>query len=248
MMEFTKIVEVVKEKGGDLVGYANVSSFAGDQYDKGNPRYYLSNAENVIVIGLKINDALWDNISGRYDDVNNHNSSSYLLNYNYVMLDYIAIQLARFIEELGYDCYPVQARTFTKRNNVLDGFFSFKNAAVLAGLGNYGKNSLVITPQFGPRVRFVSVITDLPIEANNNNNVIKNTIDDVCEECNICIDACPVGALSYKNGIVSINKSACQGYMDQARLCTLCQAICPKGKEAANQRRKRKGIIQNSER
>ena len=44
------------------------------------------------------------------------------------------------------------------------GFFSQRHAAVRAGLGEFGLSGLVITPQYGPRVRYVSVITEAALE------------------------------------------------------------------------------------
>lgn len=44
------------------------------------------------------------------------------------------------------------------------GDLSHKHAAVVAGLGVLGKNTLLITPQFGNRVNLVSIVTDLEIE------------------------------------------------------------------------------------
>ena len=44
------------------------------------------------------------------------------------------------------------------------GYFPFKEAARLAGFGSYGKHDMIITPEFGPRVRLVTIITDLEIK------------------------------------------------------------------------------------
>ncbi|HSQ94014.1 MAG TPA: epoxyqueuosine reductase, partial [Methanoregula sp.] len=38
-------------------------------------------------------------------------------------------------------------------------FFSHRHAAFLAGLGNFGMNNMLLTPAFGPRVRFASILT-----------------------------------------------------------------------------------------
>jgi hypothetical protein len=59
-----------------------------------------------------------------------------------------------------------------------------KLAAHLAGLGWIGKSCLLLTEQFGPRVRFVSVLTDAPLEAGS-------PLDKPCGKCQVCIDACP---------------------------------------------------------
>ncbi|MEM3526697.1 MAG: hypothetical protein QXV37_04710, partial [Candidatus Jordarchaeaceae archaeon] len=76
-------------------------------------------------------------------------------------------------------------------------------AAHYAGLGEIGLNGLLITPQYGPRVRLGALITNADL-----------TPDDpfeekLCkgEECAICVKACPVGAISTK-GEVNVFKCA----------------------------------------
>ena len=68
-----------------------------------------------------------------------------------------------------------------------------KTSAIRCGLGSQGKNTLLITPNYGPRVRLVSVLTtaklslDAPFKG------------DLCGDCEKCVNACPTGALKpYK--------------------------------------------------
>ena len=66
------------------------------------------------------------------------------------------------------------------------GPFSHRHAATRAGLGEFGYNNLVLTPQFGPRQRFNSIITDAEL-------VPDPLIDHpVClrDKCNLCRQAC----------------------------------------------------------
>lgn len=65
-----------------------------------------------------------------------------------------------------------------------------KDAAVLAGLGTVGRNNLVVTPEYGPRVRWRVLLVDRAAEATG-------PIDfDPCLGCGApCRHACPVGAL-----------------------------------------------------
>ena len=66
-------------------------------------------------------------------------------------------------------------------------------AAVLAGLGCLGKNNMLVAPQYGPRVRLRTMLTDVALPATG-------PIDfDPCEECDIpCRPACPQKAFGQK--------------------------------------------------
>lgn len=231
-----KCIKIAKENGANLVGIASVENYKFDPSSEKHPRFYMKNAQAVIVMGLKLVDALWDNLRGK-QDVHSMNLYNYLIHYNYDLLDYIAIQTARFLEEEGYDAYPVQAIA-EKRNGLLYGYFSFKGAAMAAGLGSQGKHSLVVTPQYGPRVRWVAVITDAPLICNEPNTDPPGT---VCKGCTKCLESCPVGALSFDEETKTpvIDKVKCQWWMDRCQ-CAYCQGVCTMGHIAANNRRKAK--------
>jgi len=64
-----------------------------------------------------------------------------------------------------------------------------KKAAVLAGLGTLGLNNVVVNKEYGPRIRFGAVLTDLELEPDR-------PLDDYyCSSCTICWGACPTWAL-----------------------------------------------------
>ena len=64
-----------------------------------------------------------------------------------------------------------------------------KDAATLAGLGTVGRNNLVVTPQFGPRVRWRVLLLDRAAKATGPVEY------EPCESCaRPCRKACPVGA------------------------------------------------------
>jgi len=71
---------------------------------------------------------------------------------------------------------------------------NIKELAVKAGLGKWGKNSLVIHPEFGPWLRFVAIETDAPLPQAP---PIRNSrlVFPGCENCNRCLKACPVNGL-----------------------------------------------------
>ena len=76
------------------------------------------------------------------------------------------------------------------RANCLSELASYKRLAILAGIGAYGKNSLVISPRHGPWLRLGAVATDaeLPLD--------EPFARDLCGRCRRCVDACPAKALT----------------------------------------------------
>lgn len=81
-------------------------------------------------------------------------------------LDLIASQVASILQQEGYRAFPVPA---SNSDHLIDeericAIFSNKMAAHLAGLGWIGKSCLLITAEVGPRVRWVTILTDAPLK------------------------------------------------------------------------------------
>ena len=104
-------------------------------------------------------------------------------------LNRIACDIARRLERKGHKSCPIPVST-PKDNRQLMGVFSNRHAAVAAGLANFGWNTLAITRENGPRVRWGSVLTtaQLPI-----NDMIEA---EVCNSCMKCVAVCPTAAIS----------------------------------------------------
>lgn len=76
-----------------------------------------------------------------------------------------------------------------KRNNMAVDL-SHRHAAVLAGLGSLGKNTLLLTPEFGNRLNLTSVLTNLSLV---DNPPFKR---DLCiPNCDRCLKSCPADAI-----------------------------------------------------
>jgi epoxyqueuosine reductase len=108
-----------------------------------------------------------------------------------------------------------------------------REAAARAGVGFYGKNTMLITRRHGSWVVLGTVITDVAIEPSG-------PLELDCGSCRLCIDACPTGALD-EPGVLDANR--CLSYWTQAGSsipeeyrselgaqvygCDICQDVCP---------------------
>ena len=144
--------------------------------------------------------------------------------------DYLSGRLNRAVHELailfrkeGYRSLPLPpAVGFITDQRYLMSLFSYKHAAELAGLGTIGRHSLLINPDFGPRLRLACVLTEAPLEPSP--MVQKN----YCVGCDACIQACPAKALQIpgQGEAYSINKFACRSYRQAGLVCSVCLKAC----------------------
>lgn len=105
---------------------------------------------------------------------------------------------------------------------------NIKQLAVRAGIGKWGKNSLVIHPEFGPWLRFVVIETDFPFTTQTLREL--RTIYENCHNCSRCINACP--NMAIKNFFLP-HPEKCIAYLQLdkptkslSRRCDACLAAC----------------------
>jgi len=136
-------------------------------------------------------------------------------------------KLCEFLGELG----DADAKWYIDTGAILERYF-----AVKAGLGFIGKNTCLITPEFGSFVFIGVLLTRLELDCN------LQLADGRCGDCRRCIDACPAGALSEK----CVDARKCISYLtiekkgefteEEAQMvagqdfcfgCDVCQEVCP---------------------
>jgi len=117
------------------------------------------------------------------------------------LLDETAEKIGRRLEREGFLSLPISAdkpveihkndpetgKKFRQTRTVA--FLSLKHTAVSCGMGEIGKNNLLLTPEFGPHQRLCAIVTEAPLEPDSRQDL------NLCNECNKCVDACPSGAL-----------------------------------------------------
>jgi epoxyqueuosine reductase QueG len=113
----------------------------------------------------------------------------------------------------------------------LKGEVSLKREAIRAGLGKRGKNTVVLHPVYGPRLRFMAVGTDAPLGPLAGPPVLEEP-SPFCENCSVCVDACPVNVLEpYRMLDPSVCLSNVSPVAEDGHsiLCDICLKKCPAG-------------------
>ncbi len=172
----------------------------------------------AISIGCRLPDAVIDEIVDRPTLIY---AAAYKAS-NWV-LDQTALRLTNLVQEKGYSAVPVAASQYADRKAQL-GHLSHRVVGHAAGLGWIGRSSLLVNPRYGARVRYATVLTDMPLDPDG-------PAEGSCGECRDCIDMCPAEAISMDgydkwkcfdllnkfSGIAGVGK----------HICGVCVKACP---------------------
>jgi epoxyqueuosine reductase len=145
----------------------------------------------------------------------------------YSKMAFVAGLLANFIRGLGYQAIPCGNDTACSIPIAID-----------AGLGELARNGLLITPEFGPRVRLAKVFTDLPLIPDS---PIEFGVWAFCLKCGKCAQNCPSQSIMYRepteqtNNISNregllrwpVNAETCIGFWAKETDCSNCIRTCP---------------------
>ena len=109
-------------------------------------------------------------------------------------------------------------------------------AAVQAGLGELGKHGSLIHHKYGSAIRLFAVLTEAPILQIHSQRMTA----DFCTNCQICVQACPVDALTHQPIMVrgvekyAVNFDKCAPYFVENNGCGICINVCPWNTRAQN--------------
>jgi epoxyqueuosine reductase len=186
---------VLERSNAELFGVAPAERFQHAP-DGSRPGDYLPQARCVVVLAESIPETIVD-VAGHYDEPGK-TLGPYMW-YGYSMLNWdlsaTAMKAAKFLEARGFKALPFPPTGLLyKFGDRAD--FSHRHAAVAAGLGEFGTSGLLLTPEFGPRQRLVSIITDAPLEPSPMYGGPALCRPDVCGMA--CVAACPTDALTER--------------------------------------------------
>lgn len=247
MMDFKKyIVAKSREMGIDIIGFCDTKpfhhlhEFLMTRREEGHetefeekdielrisPEKILPQAKSIIAIGMSYN------VDQSFSEKNNDtpiamlSRSSWGIDYHVILREKLNELVKKILEVQDFN-YKVYVDT----GPLLD-----REVAKRAGIGWYGKNNSIINDKFGSFIFIGYILTDLEISPNK-------TIDKQCGSCNVCLEACPTGAIGNDH---RINARTCISYLTQTKEnipynlrekmgtqvygCDICQNCCPQNK------------------
>ena len=188
-----KIKNYAYELGADLVGLGNVERCKHAPIMM-SPQGVFPGSKTVIVMGIHHPDACIELGGESHPQEIGPYSVQYLMNSR---LDELSYRMATFMEKQGYGAIPICSSNIWRYNQYksLNAIFSpdVSNIymPVVAGLADMGYNGLALTPEYGARNRFVTIITDAEIDPDP---LLEPGA--LCDKCMLCRKHCPSQALS----------------------------------------------------
>jgi epoxyqueuosine reductase QueG len=243
-----QIIDLAKSKGAALVGVASPDRFEGAPRGH-HPRDFVPGVKSVISAGMKLPELLWDWEDMLKDaefvphEVHKEVEQGYLyqeMGYNVInqALAALGLRLATFLELQGHRSFyfsPVAHGGVADKIPLGRGLISHRHAAVRAGLGEFGLNNLVVTPQFGPHVRFVTVLTEAELPS----DPLLSEKACLGQGCSVCLEECP-GAITLRDNFDSqavwyntpaaTDILACRGARAVHYCMGRCMRKCPVGR------------------
>jgi epoxyqueuosine reductase len=227
-----KIKSITRPHYVDYLGFADLGACQDDLVKMGGP--VVKRFPFGISIGIRIPDAIVDHLPQGADPNIACEYRTYCYDVLNDRLNTVASVISSFLNREGYRTLPIPAASRTDQEKALP-TVSHKMIAHIAGLGWIGKNCLLITPDHGPRLRLISVLTEAPLDA------VDNPLEQRCGDCTRCADICPVKAIKGKNYRKGDSREQrldflrCHNHFEDLKktreyaVCGLCLYVCPYG-------------------
>lgn len=228
-----QLADKAADMGARFFGIADLTHATNAVIEQGGS--FLAAYPRALSIGIALADDIVDQLF-RHKEISLARTYDSLYNTVNQSLDRIALCLSTILGNYGFKTLliPASNRVDDKK---LQGLFSHKLAARLAGLGWIGPSCLLITPEAGPRVRWVSILTDAPLQPGE-------PMESRCGDCRECVDACPPNAFTGRyfdpaeHRDLRFNVERCDSYrrhlqdkVSGARVCGMCILACPFGQK-----------------
>jgi epoxyqueuosine reductase len=205
------------------------------------PSSLLENAKSVIVAGIHYRPQI------TIKEIRNQRNNGFGWIASYGCLSDYHQTLKEMFKKLIGSMKEMTGSEFKNKIFIDSGPVMEKDFAVLAGLGWIGRNSLLITSEFGSYCLLGCLFTDIdllpaqPLEG------------DICSDCRMCIQACPTGCINENR---TINAGVCISYQTienqnefpvelEKKIngwifgCDICQLVCPINQRIISERERK---------
>lgn len=211
---------LLKESGASLAGYGSLADVAAA---------VNAGFRGAVSIGVALDPAIVRELA-------QGPTVAYHQEYHRIngLLDQLDLLAADWLVSKGFEAHPLTRENVAIDWQAMQTQLPHKTAARLAGHGWIGRSALLVTPQYGPAIRFSTVLTNAafqpgPIRA------------DGCGSCRCCKDACPAGAIagmpwnselkraSYYDAFAckALAEESCSKIGVQNNICGICIHACP---------------------
>jgi epoxyqueuosine reductase len=211
------IRKALSDMGADVVGFADFARYDREIMALGEdvPKKYPIAISFGFLVSKGVLETLVDGPTPLY--LHHYRQVNY-------RLDMTAYLLAKEIEARGHRALPLAASQMVDWQRQL-GHISHKHVGVAAGVGWIGRNNLLVHPRFGARVRYNTVLTDMPL-------ITGEPLSPGCGDCSACVSSCPAQAIREDAG--SFDHLGCfemlQVFKNKRNLghhiCGLCVNAC----------------------
>lgn len=206
------IKQKAKEFGATICGIGNIELMR-DEDPQRSPFSILPKAKSIIGFGIKVPRGLYNAMENERQFYNYTNLGVKYIDESFAEI--FLFKMGRMIEDEGYDAclqrsipgfkikgdktsnpevsriYELEfASPVEEGKPAPDVIIDYNKAAEVCGLGKTGLHNKVIVPKYGTYMRFVFIITDMPLEFD------EPFTDELCDGCGMCKEACPGKAIS----------------------------------------------------
>jgi len=220
----TKVQEALTNLDVDMVGVVRIDEIKGTKLAK-DALKLLPSVKSIVVMGMEIYPEFL-NLTSPERVMGTANFNELYRRHTDILggrLTGAAYDITRVSRRAGLKALPLPGQGPAVDGRFLEAVISYKDAAVTAGLGSIGMNSLLVTEKYGPRVQLSVCLTEAALESNTGKPQ-KN-----CRFCNVCVLKCPAKALEIpkKGESYVFNRFACRTYVEAAGGCSECMRVCP---------------------
>jgi epoxyqueuosine reductase len=225
MNQQEKLTRMITDLGIVKVGYSRLEDLLPEQFK------HLKSGISVVI---RLSDQVVSDI-----DLLKGPTHTYFQHYRAVnaLIDQVTLKITMQLQEWNYLAMAIPAsQTINNEGWNYKGLFQHRTAATRSGLGWIGKNSCLVTRDYGPRIRLGTVLTDMNFQYGQ---PMENS---QCGECNLCVTSCPAKALKGTTWFAGVSREeimdpqVCSRHMSQAykhigrgAVCGICIKVCPLG-------------------